>query len=717
MSNICPTCITENSDSASFCIACGSPFTLAGSTTSSSSYHLPAGALLKQGRYKIEKTLGEGGFGITYKGTDSTNSMGVAIKELWPEKAFRQGNTITWPNSISPQIRQQQLSKFQLEANYLSRCIHPNIAKVYDWFEENDSAYIVMEFISGKSLYQVWNEEKPLSEERVKGYIIEITSALKVVHTNNLLHRDIKPENIIINNQDRAVLIDFGATREFIANQTTNMTQLLTPGYAPLEQYSAKGKRYPATDIYALCASMYELLTGEPPAAATDRVASENLTPPRKLRPDLSPLTEQVILTGMRMKVEERFQTADQLIDALKGNFITPLHRKSLDFVKQGNLAEAVQAYERCLTTEPNNGEAAVELSLVLIHLNHSQTEVAAQRAIQLKPNDGRGYGVLGLINCRKSNWPEAVRQLQQAANLLSHESWVQANLAWALGKSGNWQQAESAIDRAIQIDRAILTDPAIQKDPKIQIDPASPFVLGLKGWIAVNQKDYKPAIVHGRKAIFKSKEANSQGARELLHWVYPYLIIALDRAVVTQQGRDVERCLQEFITLAPDSSFAWGFTGGKQALQGLWTDAIPNFEKAARYPQAAAWVLKNLGIAREQVQNIPGAIQAYETYNQKFPPHAFIQFRLGTLLGWQGQWRPAQSYLEKAVQLQPDYAEAYHNLAWVLFNIKDQKGQVENLRAMRSAYRTTVELYGQQHKLTLAQGIKQAFQVIGAEI
>ncbi|MCC3582695.1 protein kinase [Microcoleus sp. PH2017_30_WIL_O_A] len=711
MSNICPTCITENSDSASFCIACGSPLTSDGSTTSSSSYHLPAGALLKQGRYKIEKTLGEGGFGITYKGTDLTNLMGVAIKELWPEKAFRQGNTITWPNSISPQIKQQQLSKFQLEANYLSRCVHPNIAKVYDWFEENDSAYIVMEFISGKSLYQVWNEEKPLSEERVKGYIIEIASALKVVHTNNLLHRDIKPENIIIDNQDRAVLIDFGATREFIANQTTNMTQLLTPGYAPLEQYSAKGKRYPATDIYALCASMYELLTGEPPAAATDRVASETLTPPRKLRSDLSHLTEQVILTGMRMKVEERFQTAGQLIDALKGNFVTPLHRKSLDFVKQGNLAEAVQAYEKCLTTEPNNGEAAVELSLVLIHLNHSQTEVAAQRAIQLKPNDGRGYGVLGLINCRKSNWPEAVRQLQQAANLLSHESWVQANLAWALGKTGNWQQAESAIDRAIEIE----TEGAI--DIQTKIKKTSPFVLGLKGWIAVNQKDWKLTISHATPAITKSKQANSQGDRELLRWAYPCLIIALDRAVITQQARDLERRTQEFITQVPDSSFAWGFTGWKQAIQGLWTDAIPNFEKASRPAQAPAWVFENLGISREQLQNIPGAIQAYEAYNQKFPPHAFIQFRLGTLLGRQGQWRPAQSYLEKAVQLQPDYAEAYHNLAWVLFNLKDQKGQVENFRAMRSAYRKAVELYGQQHKLALAQRIKQAFQVIGAEI
>jgi eukaryotic-like serine/threonine-protein kinase len=711
MSITCPACMTENSESASSCITCGFGLTSDGSTTGSSSYHLPAGALLKKGRYKIEKTLGEGGFGITYKGTDSTNSMGVAIKELWPERAVREGTTITWPNSITPQERHQQISKFKIEAEYLNKCVHPNIAKVHDWFEENNTAYLVMEFIPGKSLHQILQNEGLLAEERVKRYCISVVAALKVVHSNNLLHRDIKPDNILIDQQDRAVLIDFGATKDFIADQPKTMTVILTPGYAPLEQYGKKNKRLPATDFYALCASMYELLTGEIPAAATDRVPSETLTPPRQLRPDITPLTEQVILTGMKMKVEDRFQTADELIDALKGHFITPLHRKSLDFVKQGNLAEAVQAYERCLTTEPNNGEAAVELSLVLIHLNHSQTEVAAQRAIQLKPNDGRGYGVLGLINCRKSNWSEAVRQLQQAANLLSHESWVQANLAWALGKTGNWQKAESAIDRAIEIE----TEGAVEIQIKIQ--RTSAFVLGLKGWIAVNQKDWKLTISHATPAITKSKQSNSQGDRELLRWAYPCLIIALDKAVITQQARDIERRTQEFITQVPDSSFAWGFTGWKQAIQGLWTDAIPNFEKATRPAQAPAWVFENLGIAREHLQNLPSAIQAYETYNQKFPPHAFIQFRLGTLLGRQGQWRPAQSYLEKAVQLQPDYAEAYHNLAWVLFNLKDQQGQVENFRAMRSAYRKAVELYCQQHKLALAQGIKQAFQVIGAEI
>ena len=696
MSITCPACMIENSESASSCISCGFSLTPAGSS-SSSSYHLPAGALLKQGRYKIEKTLGEGGFGITYKGTDSTNSLGVAIKELWPEKAIRQGTTITWPNSITPQTKQQQLSKFQLEANYLSRCVHRNIAKVYDWFEENNTAYIIMEFISGKSLYQVWKEENPLLEERVKRYIIEIASALKIVHTNNLLHRDIKPDNIIIDNQDRAVLIDFGATREFIANQTTNMTQLLTPGYAPLEQYSAKAKRYPATDFYALSASMYELLTGEPPAAATDRMYSEILIPPRKLRPDLSPLIEQVILTGMRMKSEERFQTADELIDALNGKFVSPLHKRSQDLVNQGKLTEAVQAYEKCLTNEPNNGDAAVELSLVLIHLNDSQTEVAAQKAIQLKPKDGRSYGVLGLINCRKSNWSEAVRQLQQATNLSPHEALIQANLAWALGKSNHWQQAEIAINQAIQL------------------DSESSFSLGLQAWIAVNQQQWKPAIRYSRQAIFKSKQSNQ--SQQLQRWVYPCLIVALDKAVVTQQATDVERCVQECITQVPDCTFAWGFKGWKQGLQGLWTDAVSSFEKASRLPQSRHWAVQNLGIASEQIKDLSKAIQAYEDSTHKFPADAFTLFRLGTVLGQQGQWRQAHSLLEKAIQLQPDYAEAYHNLGWVLLNLRTSDHQVENPREMWSAYRKAVELYGQQQNYTIVAEIKQVFQAIDVEI
>lgn len=691
MSISCPTCLTENIDAASNCMSCGTPLT-------EPAYYLPPGTLLQQGRYRVDQKIGEGGFAITYKGFDLTHSRVVAIKENWPDKAIRQGKSIVWPFSITPQERQKQIQEVRNEAERIQKCIHPSIVEVYESFEENNTAYIILSFIEGKPLLKILKEEGPLKEVRVNLYFVQIAEALRVVHAQQILHRDIKPDNILINQQDIPVLIDFGAAREFIADKSQNHTQIVSEGYAPLEQYSSRAKRSASTDLYALCASMYELLTGELPASATERLATETLTPPRQLAPHISPLAEQVILTGMRMRVEDRFQTADEFIDALKGKFVSPSLRRSRQLVQQGKLSEAVQAYNKCLADEPNNGEAAVEVALVLAYVNDSQAEVAARKATQLKPNDGRGYGVLGLVNCRKFNWSEAVKQLQQAVNLSSDESWMQANLAWAFGKLGQWQKAETAVYQALQLDRH------------------SAFALGLQAWIAAHQQQWKPAIRAARQAIAQSKQNNTHKGQELQHWVYPCLTIALDEAVTSKQASDVDRCIQEFIIQVPNNSFAWGFKGWKQASLDSWADALQSFEQANQV-QTPAWMFRNMGIAHEHLQNTQKAIQAYETCNRTLSNDTFALFRLGTLLGRQGQWSQARLCLEKAVQLKPEYAEAHHNLGWVLLNIKGQDGHVKNFREMWSAYRKAVELYEQQQKYDFAQAIKQAFQTVEVEV
>jgi eukaryotic-like serine/threonine-protein kinase len=692
MSISCPTCLTSNADTAANCISCGTPLTEA-------SYYLPAGTLLQQGKYRIEEKIGEGGFAITYKGFDITHSRCIAIKENWPEKASRQGKSVIWSSSITPQERQKQLQELRYEAERIKKCNHSSIVEVYESFEENNTAYMIMAFVEGKTLAKILKEQGFLQEERVKRYFIQIAEALQIVHANQILHRDIKPDNILINDRDLPILIDFGAAREFITDKTQHHTQIVSEGYAPLEQYSSRARRSASTDLYALCASMYELLTGKLPASATERIAAETLISPRQLAPQISSTMEQVILTGMKVRVEERFQTADELIYALKGKFVSPSLKRSRQLVQQNKLIEAIQAYEKCLASEPNNGEAAVELALVQIHVNDSQAEIAARKAIQLKPNDGRGYGVIGLVNCRKSNWLEAVNQLQQAANLSPNEAWMQANLAWAFGKLGKWQQAETAVSKALQLDNN------------------SAFALGLQAWIAVNQQQWKPAIRAARLAITKSKQTHTHQCQELQNWVYPCLTIALDRAVTSKQAHDVDRCIQEFVTQVPDSSFIWGFKGWKQASLGLWADAIPNFQQAKCQAQTPGWVLLNLGIAYEHLQNIQKAIEVYETCRQRFPNDPFTLFRLGTLLGQQSQWSQACSFLERAIQLKPEYAEAQHNLGWVLLNIKDRDGNVTNFREMRSAYRKAVELYSQQQKYDLAQAVKQAFHAVGVEI
>ena len=705
----CPACLTDNPDGATRCSTCGYELLDSSSnspTTTTSVYHLSPGVLLKQGQYQIEKVLGEGGFGITYKGKNRQNNLIIAIKELWAEKGARQNNIMLWPNSITPKEKQLQINKFKLEASNQQKCQHPNIAQVYDWFEENHTAYIIMEFISGKSLYDLLEEEGILPENRIKKYFIQIAEALKVVHANNFLHRDLKPANILIDSQDRAVLIDFGATREFIAGQTREMSVTLTPGYAPSEQYSYRSKRYPATDFYALCASMYELLTGQLPIEAMERVntlvqggSSDPLIPPRKLNPNISELMERVILTGMKINVGERFQTADEIIDALKGRFISPSQRKAQELVKQGKLAEAIQAYGQFLTSEPDNGEAAVELALVQIHVKDSEAEITAQKAIQIKPDDGRAYGVLGLVNCRKAKWSEAVKQLQQAAKLSPQEAWIQANLAWALGKTGNWQAAKIAAAQALKIESNCT------------------FALGIQAWIAANQQQWKSVIRTATSAIFKSKQSPSADSQKLQQWVYPYLIFALEKAVVTRQAKDVNRRIQEFITQFPDAAWGWGFKGWKKGIQGLWNEALPCFEQATHQVHIANWIMINHGITLEQLNNIQEAVKVYEAYTQKFNDNAFVLFRLGTLLGQMGQWNIAKAHLEKALQLQPNYAEAYHNKGWVLLNTRNSEGEVENVRELLSAYRQAFELYNQQNKINLAQKIQQNFQLIGIKL
>jgi tetratricopeptide (TPR) repeat protein len=640
---------------------------------------------------------------------DDHQSSCIAIKELWPENAARQGNTVLWPMSITPVQRQQQLQQFQVEANYLQKCVHPHIVRIYEWFTENDTAYMIMELLVGKSLDKILLETGILAENQIKNYFVQIAGALKVIHSHNLLHRDIKPENIIIIPPDKAVLIDFGAAREFIAGQTGDMTRILTPGYAPYEQYIQKSKRFPSTDLYALCASMYELLTGKLPIEATDRASAflqgssvDKLISPRQLRSDLSFLMEKVILTGMQFRVEDRFQTADELINALEGKFVTPQHQRAKELVKQGQLVDAVQAYQKYLQVAPDHGEAAVELALLQIYVDDQQAEIAAKKAIQLQPNDGRGYGVLGLINCRQKNWQEAVKNLEKGVKLSPEQVWIQTNLAWALGKSGNLKMAENTVNQALQL------------------QPDCTFALGLQAWIYIQQQQWKLAIRAATQGIFKSQQIQNNN-HDHLPWLYPHLILALEKAVFTKQVNDVDRRIEEFINQVPDSALAWGLKAWKQCSQDLWNEALTSFQQASSHKLVPGWVLINYGITQENLQGYQSAIQIYENFLQKFTEpqavQAFVLFRLGTLYGQVRELQKARLCLEKAIKYNPGYAEAYHNLGWVLLNIKSQDGQVENSREMLSAYGKAAELYAKQQKLPMSLSIKQAFQFIGVNI
>ena len=239
---------------------------------------LPQGYRLQE--YELVRVLGFGGFGMTYLGFDHNLNKAVAIKEYLPSDiATRTGN-----NSVVPQASQFQddfewgQERFLDEARTLARFDHRNIIKVYRFFEAHGTAYIVMEYAEGETLTAFLERKGVLSESELKAILYPLFEGLEVVHEADFLHRDIKPGNIIIRDEDDSpVLLDFGSARQAIGARSRSVTSIITPGYAPIEQYSSRGDQGPWTDIYALGGVCYSALTGQVPEDATDRVRNDPL--------------------------------------------------------------------------------------------------------------------------------------------------------------------------------------------------------------------------------------------------------------------------------------------------------------------------------------------------------------------------------------------------------------------------------------------------------
>ena len=278
---------------------------------------LPPGHLLHQ-RYSIQSTIGQGGFGITYLAYDQKLDQEACIKELFVSGNSTRGSNFTVQSQSTGGFSFQEfVQRFVQEARQLAKFQHPNIVRVSDIFQENSTAYMVMEYVKGETLKSKISSEGALGEKEAMSLISQLLDAVEEVHLKGMLHRDIKPDNILITSEGRVVLIDFGSARDFAEGKTTTQTAILTPGYAPIEQYSTRSQRGPYTDIYALGATMYFLLTGEKPIPATDRVAEE-LLPPHKVNSRVTSQLSSAVMLAMELKSEHRFQQVSEMREALK---------------------------------------------------------------------------------------------------------------------------------------------------------------------------------------------------------------------------------------------------------------------------------------------------------------------------------------------------------------------------------------------------------------
>ena len=240
----------------------------------------PQGYRLQE--YELVRVLGMGGFGMTYLAFDHNLNKGFAIKEYLPSDLA----TRRTDHSVVPQADHYRedfdwgLARFVKEAQTLARFDHPHIVKVHRYFEAHGTAYIVMEYAEGETLEKFLGRKGTLEEAELKELLYPILDGLEEVHGEKILHRDIKPLNIVIRDEDGSpVLLDFGAARQAIGAKTRPISVIVTPGYAPIEQYSELGHQGPWTDIYGLGAVCYWALTGEVPDDAMERMQNDPLRP------------------------------------------------------------------------------------------------------------------------------------------------------------------------------------------------------------------------------------------------------------------------------------------------------------------------------------------------------------------------------------------------------------------------------------------------------
>ena len=318
----CLGCMETYSDELNVCPHCG----YVENSMPEEAIHMVPGTIL-HGQYTIGKVVGYGGFGVTYIAWDNVLEKRVAIKEYLPsEFSTRMPGKpqLTIFNGDKAQQFDDGMKKFLDEARRLAKFQdEPGIVKIYDCFEENSTAYIVMEYLEGVTLGEYLKENGTVPEKVAIQMLMPIMRSLKTVHAEGIIHRDIAPDNIMISTDNQIKLIDFGAARYATTSHSRSLTVIIKPGYSPEEQYRSRGDQGSHTDVYAMGAVLYKMITGKTPPDAMERRAyfengkKDMLEPPSKYVKNLSSNTENAILNAMNVRIEDRTPDMETLIHEL----------------------------------------------------------------------------------------------------------------------------------------------------------------------------------------------------------------------------------------------------------------------------------------------------------------------------------------------------------------------------------------------------------------
>ena len=323
------------------------------------------------GRYIIEGVLGQGGFGITYLGIDELHEKKVAIKEFFPQgivtRNIEYQDTVTVTFVGEKDNYEKGKERFLKEARTMAKFSKDEgIVKALDFFEINNTAYIVMEYLEGITLKQYLRENQRIAPEDLIELLVPLIEALDEIHSQGMIHRDISPDNIMVLPDGRIKLMDFGAARDYTEFGEKSLSIVLKPGYAPPEQYQTHGVQGPWTDIYALCATMYKCITGENPPDAIERVMDDHLKKISAFGIPVLPQIEKAIIKGMSVTAKDRYQNVGDFCEDLYGGY------------EENSEPEAEESQ-----AEPVVAEANVETKMDMLTEETPQSKYPTTEAVQ----------------------------------------------------------------------------------------------------------------------------------------------------------------------------------------------------------------------------------------------------------------------------------------------------------------------------------------------
>ena len=323
------------------------------------------------GRYTIKSVLGQGGFGITYLGMDELYQRKVAIKEFFPQGIVTRNteyeDTVTVTYVEEKADYEKGKERFLKEARTMAKFSKDEgIVKALDFFEINNTAYIVMEYLEGVTLKQYLAENKRIDAEDLVELLVPLIESLDEIHSQGLIHRDISPDNIMVLPDGRIKLMDFGAARDYTEFGEKSLSIVLKPGYAPPEQYQTHGVQGPWTDIYALCATMYKCITGENPPDAIERVMDDHLKKISAFGIPVLPQIEKAIIKGMSVTAKDRYQNVGDFCEDLYGGY------------EENSEPEAEESQ-----AEPVVAEANVETKMDMLTEETPQSKYPTTEAVQ----------------------------------------------------------------------------------------------------------------------------------------------------------------------------------------------------------------------------------------------------------------------------------------------------------------------------------------------